>query len=111
MKTKWIIIWIWGLVVFGACVQVQKGIVIHKRPVEGLSGYDVFVREAQEPEKIVYGVPDAQTPKENEDETKTDKVSIESSSTPIPPDSQSLRRERIPLRRNRYILLNQASLD
>ena len=122
LKIAWTIIWVWGLIMGGACAQ-EKGVVIHERPFEGMEGYKVIIRETQEPEKRVYEaaevpirtyyeVPASAESQEALPEAASAPEELTSqTSTPEGSASPDLRRPRIPLRRNRYLLLKQPALS
>jgi hypothetical protein len=113
-KAKWICL----LAVLAACAS-EDVTVVHKRPIEGMPGYKVLIREAQQPEKIIY---DDSTVYKEEQVADIEKKPDNSTSLPEAVSreeslnltdiaqetaSQSLRRQRIPLRRNRYLLLRE----
>jgi hypothetical protein len=114
LKVAVIVIWTWVLIIGSACAQEKRGTVIHKRPIEGMQGYKIIIREAQGVEKRVYQVEDTGTQEPNGEETLPPLVeSLEGRAEPPSADGEPvahpLRRQRIPLRRNRNLLLKQQS--
>ncbi len=101
---------VWGLISCAACAQ-DRGNLTHIKSVEGMEGYTILTREAQEPEKLIYETTNVQTQPvvaaDAQPPVESRKAAAESTSTAKEAAPQNLRRQRIPLRRNRQLLLKQ----
>jgi len=103
--------YIFTIILILAGCSFEKVTVIKKRPIEGLGGYEIVIREAKGPEVIVRKVKEPEelpVPSDDSGEearnlpSQEEKTEIPLETTQAPLD---LRRQRVKLRRNRYLLL------
>jgi len=119
--TRYIAAIIWTICVLLACGS--EGTKIRRQPIEGLGGYEVILREARppqpervsvirEPQATMYRTPEGVRAQEITHYETQSSLREKPSLSPVEGSkTQNLRRKRLKLRRNRYLILKERQAE